>query len=867
MKTPIPDHPIRNTLKHLALASTMGAAMFFGASPASAAPPVTAGLKLHLDASALTGLNDGDTVTTWTDVSGSGNNATATAGGSAATYETNELNGLPVVRFNANNNTNFDFTRISTIRTVFWVLKKTNSSQQFLLGDSDQYHFHDANPNLWDATYASAFIRNGTTKLMGTVVNGTSTALPSSSYSLLSLVTTGNVQANRLSRDRIYGRSWAGDMAEVLIYDRALTTEEEELVGGYLAGKYDLMTTYPTELAVRLTSPGNNEAYLSGTSISATAAVVSGTAPYTVKFFTRSLPGGTFAQAGVDLTDSPYTLDLGTLSDGSYEIYATVTDSADPPVTATSATHTFTVASPTATTTTLATAGPPTTYGDSVTFTATVSPPPTGGTVQFYSDFDFLGAPVAVNPTTGEATISTTKLYVGTNDITAEYLGYQIYEPSTTAAAIQQEVGKAELTVTAHNKVRAPGVANPTLTYQISGYQNGETLATSGVSGEPILACAALPSDPVGDYPITCDATPMSAADYSFTAVAGTLSVVEVVAQLAYEGFDYAPGAVAGQNGGSGFSGAWSNLETSGTGIDVMADGLVFSNLLVSGGRIEAQALQNGGKSRVQRDLSANAPGQIYGSYLYRRNSTIDDTTVAGLMIGVPGEGDNDSTAAFYADEWFQNVGARVEANMGTWSGDRLTAGETFLVLFSSNLNDGLQTATMWVLNKDQFDTFKAGGLTEAELNAASVGTGSSDVWAKATTQGPDDTLDPVNNFKFMAYGGWGPPEGILVSFDELRLSQTSLDEVAPVISSEAFPLTITPNAGTAGNYDFVWTSQAGKLYDLVSSTDLSTPPASWDVWQGQADIEGTAPTNMLEDIPGGGDPSRFFAVLEKNPP
>jgi hypothetical protein len=53
MKTTNPDNPIRNTLKHLALASVMGAAMYFGASPASAAPPVTADLKLHLDASQL----------------------------------------------------------------------------------------------------------------------------------------------------------------------------------------------------------------------------------------------------------------------------------------------------------------------------------------------------------------------------------------------------------------------------------------------------------------------------------------------------------------------------------------------------------------------------------------------------------------------------------------------------------------------------------------------------------------------------------------------------------------------------------------------------------------------------------------------
>jgi len=274
----------------------------------------------------------------------------------------------------------------------------------------------------------------------------------------------------------------------------------------------------------------------------------------------------------------------------------------------------------------------------------------------------------------------------------------------------------------------------------------------------------------------------------------------------AYDGFDYTPDqVVVGKNGGSGFSGAWSNLETSGTGVNVMADGLTFSNLLVTGGRIEAQALVNGGKSRVQRDLSVNNSGQLYGSYLFRRNSTIDGTTVAGLMIGAPGEEDNDSTAAFYGDEWFQNIGARAEGNMGPSNGAALTAGKTFLVLFSAQLNDGLQTVTMWVLSKDQFDTFKTGGLTEAELNGASVGSGSSDVWAKSTATGTDDTLDVTNNVKFMGYGGWGPPEGILVSFDELRLSQTSLTDVAPllpVITYGTWALTNAPGQTPDQDYD-----------------------------------------------------------------
>ena len=230
--------------------------------------------------------------------------------------------------------------------------------------------------------------------------------------------------------------------------------------------------------------------------------MVSGTAPYTVKFFTRSLPGGTFAQAGVDLTTSPYTLDLGPLSDGSYEIYATVADSANPPGTATSATHTFTVAAAIPTTTTLASSGSPTTYGQNVTFTATVSPTPTGGTVQFYDGGNSLGSPVAVNTGTGVATYSTTTLGAGTHEITADYSGIPVYEASTTAASISQVVDKAALTVKALNVFRPPNTANPDpLPYQITGYQNGENLATSGVTGTPALTTDAVLESPVGTTP------------------------------------------------------------------------------------------------------------------------------------------------------------------------------------------------------------------------------------------------------------------------------------------------------------------------------------------------------------------------------
>ena len=498
------------------------------ASPANAAPPVTSGLKLSLDASALTGLSNGDTVSTWTDMSGLGNNATAAATGSVATYQTGALNGKPVVRFNSNGNASFNFTRLTDIRTVFWVFKKPSiSTFTFFLGDSASTDFDPGAPNIW-RTDTTDLIEFGTTKLMGNVVNGNTTSL-TSNYSLLSLRTTGNVRADRLSYDRnIAGRSWTGDMAEVLIYNRVLTTEEERLVGSYLADKWGLTTAYPPfTLGVSLTAPANGQAIPSGTPVIATADVFDPGAftPPVTFHVTPTSPSGPTVQTTV--TTSPYTVDLGALAAGTYEIYTTVANNADPVQTATSATRTFTVAPEIPTTTTLdSLATPSRTYGQSVTFTATVSPVPTGGTVQFYHGANYVGSAVAVNTSTGVATVSTTTLGAGTGVITAEYSGYQLYATSNAVSSIEQVVEKAPLTVTAQNMVRFPNTANPTFPYQITGFTNGQTLATSGVTGTPSLTTDAVLASPVGNYVITCALGSLAASNYSFTLVNGTLIVV-----------------------------------------------------------------------------------------------------------------------------------------------------------------------------------------------------------------------------------------------------------------------------------------------------------------------------------------------------
>ena len=64
------------------------------------------------------------------------------------------------------------------------------------------------------------------------------------------------------------------------------------------------------------------------------------------------------------------------------------------------------------------------------------------------------------------------------------------------------------LTVTANDQTRPYGTPNPALDATISGFVNGETLATSDVTGSPACSTTAVTTSPVSGspYPITCSA-------------------------------------------------------------------------------------------------------------------------------------------------------------------------------------------------------------------------------------------------------------------------------------------------------------------------------------------------------------------------
>jgi len=223
-------------------------AMQQGGGAAAFSPASIPGLQLWLDASQIVGLNDGDVVTTWQDLSGNGNDVTQTTGSRQPTYQTNEVNGKPCVRFDGVD----DFLRCTTFSqaqplTVLVVSKLTGSTGQkrmfdgntsrFLIGlqlganlifyAGGEINYADAPP--WPWRYytgifhgsSSSQYRNGT--LLGNGNPGT--------WSLDDLMVGAGV----------FGfEPWEGDIAELIIYDSSLSAGNLALLHSYIASKYGL---------------------------------------------------------------------------------------------------------------------------------------------------------------------------------------------------------------------------------------------------------------------------------------------------------------------------------------------------------------------------------------------------------------------------------------------------------------------------------------------------------------------------------------------------------------------------------------------------------------------------------------------------
>jgi 6-phosphogluconolactonase (cycloisomerase 2 family) len=153
-----------------------------------------------------------------------------------------------------------------------------------------------------------------------------------------------------------------------------------------------------------------------------------------------------------------------------------------------------------------------------------------GRTVSFSLNGVAVGS--AVTNSSGIATVSASVagIAVGTypGAITASFAGDSLFNASTGSGTLS--VTTSVLTVVPTNITMTYGSPAPaSYPYTFTGFVNGDT--SSVVSGT--ATCTAVqnpttpigPTSPVGNYPITCTITGLSATNYTFTTVPGTLSI------------------------------------------------------------------------------------------------------------------------------------------------------------------------------------------------------------------------------------------------------------------------------------------------------------------------------------------------------
>ncbi|HKM55156.1 MAG TPA: MBG domain-containing protein, partial [Isosphaeraceae bacterium] len=87
-------------------------------------------------------------------------------------------------------------------------------------------------------------------------------------------------------------------------------------------------------------------------------------------------------------------------------------------------------------------------------------------------------------------------------------------------------ITQATLVITANPASRAYGAADPTFTDTISGFINGQTLATSGVTGAPSFTTTASSTSHVGNtYEVVAGIGTLQSGDYLFSFIPGTLTI------------------------------------------------------------------------------------------------------------------------------------------------------------------------------------------------------------------------------------------------------------------------------------------------------------------------------------------------------
>jgi len=243
-----------------------GSSLALGSKSTEEAPKSIPGLTLWLDADAPSTITQATGVSQWNDKSGSGNNVVQATGSKQPAYVQSVLNGKPVLRFtNASAQTMTTSTNFISPVSVIYIARQTGGTNgRVLTGVNNNWLL-----GFWGGSHAQAYFEGWVSPAGGTpsttnwyIESAVETGALSSYYEngvQIASNAGGVAGPNGLSLVGMGGVSEFSDadIAEIVVYNRALSDAERQKIEGYLAAKWGLQSSLPSTATYKSSAPSN----------------------------------------------------------------------------------------------------------------------------------------------------------------------------------------------------------------------------------------------------------------------------------------------------------------------------------------------------------------------------------------------------------------------------------------------------------------------------------------------------------------------------------------------------------------------------------------------------------------------------------
>lgn len=215
-------------------------------------------IEAWLEANSL-GLSNNDAVSTWSDISGNGNDATESTGSNQPLFITSQVNGYPIVRFDGSDDrlgfgTNINTSAVST----FMVYSRTSGSTIITAPITLGKHIIYSQPTSIFSYYLSPTTKypvSATESQFSVYGMKTGSASTGTALRLRNRTTTNNytrtglfsnsfsgIGAKRNSSSS-YSINFKGDIAEIIVFNEELNDASFNIITNHLAAKYGLTTS------------------------------------------------------------------------------------------------------------------------------------------------------------------------------------------------------------------------------------------------------------------------------------------------------------------------------------------------------------------------------------------------------------------------------------------------------------------------------------------------------------------------------------------------------------------------------------------------------------------------------------------------